>query len=131
MPAAAAAASVLCLLAPWVRSGQVDRSTIDLLASASALDLLDGRNEFAALAAWYSLPVLAAGAVIAAGWHRRRLTAGFSLPIGPLMLLALWAVAASPFTTRWGAWLGALLGLLASFLASWLLIEPKSSAEGD
>jgi hypothetical protein len=130
MPATAAVASVLCLVAPWVRTGRVDRSTIDLLSSASALDVLEGRNEVIALSAWYLLPLLAAGAAVSAGWQRRRLTAGFALPIGPLMILAWWAVAMSPFDTRWGSWLGATVGLTATLLAALVLMGPENSAEG-
>jgi len=127
----AAVASVLCLLAPWVRSGHVDRSTIDLLSSASALQLWDGRQEFIALSAWYVLPVLAAASVLLAGWRRIRFSAGFALPIGPLMVAAWAAVLWSPFALRWGAWLGMVLGLTTSFFATLLLIQGRNRAEGD
>lgn len=130
MVAVAAGAAAVSLLAPWVRSGRVDRSTIELLESASALDVLDGRAEIGALAAWYIVPVLAAGAAVSAGWHRKRLTAAFALPMGPLMLFAWWAVASSPLDTRWGAALGGLLGACASVLATLLLIEARHPAEG-
>ena len=123
MPAAAAVAAALCLVAPWVRSGTVDRSTIDLLSSASALDLLDGRDEIVALSAWYLVALLAAGAAISAGWQRSRLTGAFALPIGPMMILGWWAVAMSPFDTQWGAWLGAVVGVAATVLAGLLLLQ--------
>ena len=130
LPATAAVASVSCLLAPWVRSGRVDRSTIDLLSSASALDVWDGREEMIALSAWYLLPLLAAGATIGAGWHRRRFSAACALPIGPLMALAWLAVVWSPFDARWGAPLGTALGLTASILAGLVLIRRSNSVEG-
>jgi hypothetical protein len=130
LPAAAAAASVLCLLAPWVRSGRVDRSTIDLLSSASALALWDGREEYLALGSWYLLPLLAAGAIVAAGWGRPRFSAACVLPIGPLMALAWLAVVRSPFDARWGALLGTVLGLIATVLAGLLLMRTRKPAEG-
>lgn len=130
LPAATAVVTVACLLAPWVRSGQVDRSTVDLLSSASALDLWDGREEILALAAWYLLPLLAAGAAVGAGWGRRAFSAGCVLPIGPLMALAWLAVVLSPFEARWGAAVGTILGLTASLLAGLLLISTELPAEG-
>lgn len=122
IPAVGAVASVLSLLAPWVRSGRVDRSTIDLLSSASALDVWSGGEEIVALSAWYLMPVLAAGAVIGVGWQRIRFSAWCAVPIGPLMTAAFAAVVWSPFAVRWGAWLGIALGLTTSFFASLLLI---------
>ena len=125
-----AVASVLCLLAPWVRSGQVDRSTVELLSSASALDLWDGREEYLALGSWFLLPLLAAGGALGAGWQRPVFSAGCVLPIGPLMALAWLAVVWSPFEARWGAFSGTGLGLTATVLAGLLLIQRKLTVEG-
>jgi len=130
LPAVAAVASVLCLLAPWVRSGRVDRSTIELLSSASALDLWTGREEVIALSAWYVLPVLAAVSVLAAGWRRNRFSAWCAMPIGPLMAAAWAAVAWSPFEVRWGGWAGMILGLMTSLFASLLLIVEREKRGG-
>lgn len=125
-----AVVSVLCLLGPWLRSGQVDRSTVELLSSASALELWTGREEWLALGAWYLLPVLAAGAVVGAGWGRRVFSAACAVPIGPLMALAWLAVVWSPFDVRWGALAGTASGLGASALAGLLLIQGSTAAEG-
>ncbi|MEZ5245916.1 MAG: hypothetical protein R2707_12530 [Acidimicrobiales bacterium] len=130
LPALAGVASVLCLLAPWARSGRVDRSTIDLLSSASALALWDGGEEYLALASWYLLPLLAAGAIVAAAWGRSRFSARCVVPIGPLMALAWLAVVRSPFDARWGALLGTVLGLIATVLAGLLLMRTRKPAEG-
>ncbi len=128
LPAGAGVGAVLCLLAPWVRSGTIDRSTVALLSSASALEIWDGRTEAIALGAWFLLPVLAASAVIAAGWERPRFSAWSVLPIGPLMVIAWLAVARSPFDARWGAWLGTASGLTATTLAGFLLIRRTKRA---
>ena len=130
MAAVAAVATALCLLTPWAGSGQVDRSTIELLGSAGALDLLEGRNEVIALAGWFAVPLLAAMAAVGAGWGRRRLTAWSALPMGPVMVMAWWAVASSPLEARWGAVLSALVGLMASSLAGLVLMSRDESAEG-
>ncbi len=130
MPASVAVIAAVSLLAPWARSGRVDRSTIELLSTAGALDLLVGWAEVATLVSWYLVPVLAAAAALAAGWHRKRLTGGFVLPIGPLMGLAWFAVLRSPLESRWGAGLGVAAGLIATTLAGLLLMRPQNSAEG-
>lgn len=131
LPASAAVASVVCLLAPWLRSGRVERSTVGLLSSASALEVWTGREEVLALAAWYSLPLLAAAAVVGAGWQRPTFSAACVLPIGPLMAMAWLAVVWSPFEARWGAAAGTLLGLMASLLGGLLLMSKTNPAEGN
>ena len=128
LPANVAVLSVLCLLAPWARTGTVDRSTVGLLSSASALDVWGGRDEAMALAAWYLLPMLAAVAVLAAAWGHPRFSAWSVVPIGPLMVMAWLAVVWSPFDARWGAWLGTASGLTATTLAGFLLIRRTKRA---
>ncbi|MEQ8842435.1 MAG: hypothetical protein RIB98_15740 [Acidimicrobiales bacterium] len=128
LPATLGVLAVLCLLAPWVRSGSVDRSTIDLLSSASALELWDGRDEAIALGAWFLLPVLAAAAALAAAWGHRRFSAWCVVPIGPLMAMAWLAVVWSPFDARWGAWLGTMTGTAATTLAGSLLFTRSTQA---
>lgn len=130
LPAATGVVAVLCLLAPWARSGRVDRSTIELLSSASALALWDGNDERLALAAWFLLPLLAAASAVAWGFGSVRFSAVCVLPIGPLMATAWLAVVLSPFDARWGAWLGTVLGLAATFLAGQRLRQARNSAEG-
>ena len=130
LPAAVGVVAVLCLLAPWARSGRVDRSTIELLSSASALARWDGNDERLALAAWFLLPVLAAAAAVGAGWGTPRFSAACVLPIGPLMAMAWLAVVRSPFDARWGALAGTVTGLTATVLAALLLIRTREPAEG-
>lgn len=121
--AVAGAISALTLLAPWVRSGRVDKSTVDLLRSAAALEVLGDTGRIAAVAAWYLIPVLAAVAVVAAAWQRPRLTAAAVVPMGPMMVVAFRAVSAAPFDVRWGALSGVVAGLTASGLGALLLID--------
>lgn len=128
--AAAGTVSALTLLGPWVRSGRTDRSTLDLLRSAGALDVLDGADRVAALLAWYLVPVLAAVAVVAAAWQRPRLTAAVVVPMGPMMVMAFRAVSAAPFDVRWGAVAGIVAGLTATGLGVLLLVTAPSTAEG-
>ena len=121
--------AVLCLLAPWMRSGSVDRSSIEVLSSASALQVLGGTREWLVLAAWVALPIAAALVLVAAAWGSVRLSSVAALPIGPSMVVALVAVQSSPFDVLWGAWLGASLGLTATVLASLILIDGMKRRE--
>lgn len=125
-PAVAAVGAAVFLLAPWAGSGRVDRSTLDLLTTASALDVWEGPGEILAVGTWYLVPVLGAAALVAAGWHRPGFSAACALPIGPLMALAWLAVVRSPFEARWGAVAGTVSGLAASASAGLLLLERRS-----
>lgn len=106
--------TVAALLCPWARSGTVDRSSIELLGSASALDVLGDGERAAVVVGWFLVVVLVAGALVAAAWGRPSLGAVLALPIGPAMAIAWWAVAASPLMVRWGAPMGTISGLTAS-----------------
>jgi hypothetical protein len=55
---------------PWGGSGEVDRSSFELVRFARRLDVLDGVAATLAVA-WLSLPLVAA-LVIVAGWSGRR-----------------------------------------------------------
>ena len=130
VPAAASVAAALALVGPWARSGTVDRSSIELLASAGALDVLSNRDHVIAVGSWYLVVLLAAGALLGAAWDRRRLTAVLVIPIGPAMAVAWWIVAAAPLTVRWGAPVGTMLGLTATGAGVLLLMESTVQAEG-
>ncbi len=121
--------AVLCLLLPWMRSGQIDYSTVDLLSSASALDLIGGTREVLILTAWFGLVLLAAGVLVAAAWGRRRVAALLGLPVGPSMVSAWLVVASTPFPVRWGAHLAVVFGLTATVVAS-VLLKISKSTEG-
>ena len=80
--------TVGALFCPWARSGTVDRSSIELLGSASALDLFGDVERAAVVVGWFLVVVLVAGMLVAAAWGRPSLGALLALPIGPAMALA-------------------------------------------
>ncbi len=121
--------TVGALLCPWARSGTVDRSTIELLGSASALDLFGDAERTAVIVGWFVVVVLVAGALVAAAWGQPALGAVLALPIGPAMAVAWWAVAASPLMVRWGAPMGTVSGLTASAAGALVLMERRDGGK--
>ena len=111
------------------KTRSVDRSSIELLGSASALDLFGDAARTAVVVGWFLVVVLVAGALVAAAWGRPSLVALVALPIGPAMALAWWAVAASPLIVRWGAPMGTLSGLTASVAGALVLMEQGSGGK--
>lgn len=86
---------------PWGGSGEVDRSSFELVRYARRLDVLEGLAATLAVV-WLTLPLVAA-LVVVAGWSGRRRWALASTTVAMLMgvLLAL-AVLASPLLARAG-----------------------------
>ncbi len=113
-----AIASVLSLLAPWVYLGSRGRSSIDLIASAGAIDLIEGPTRLAVVLAWLLAPLLAAGATIAAAANRPRLAAAVVAPLGPFLgVVAAVVVIGLGELAGWGAWLCATLAVVTTVAA--------------
>ena len=124
--AAAGLAAALTLLAPWARSGTTDHSSIDLLDSAGALDVISGWQRPAALLAWYLVVVSAATALLAVAWGRTTVGALALLPMGPIMTVAAVIVGRSSLPLRWGALAGVIAGLTATTVALLILMRSDS-----
>jgi len=123
---AVVAAAVATTFAPWGTSGTVGRSSYELVDAARALDLLDdGLVRFAP--AWFTLPFLAAGVVIAVGWGKPRLAAGLAVCVGSVMVLGWMSVKSSPVGVDTGAVAGAVLGGATVAVAGMLLIREGST----
>ncbi len=116
-------AAAVGLLAPWARSGSVDRSSVDLLRSAGILDVISGWQRPATILAWYLVVLLAAAALVAAAWGRTRLSALVLFPVGPALLVALVIVVRSPLPVRWGAVMSTGFGLTATTAAGLILMR--------
>jgi hypothetical protein len=127
---AVALVSVVSLFAPWLRSGQRDRSSIELLDSASALRVLEGSREWLVVSAWAALPVLTGFSLVALAWGWARTSACLLLPVGPLFALAVLTVMASSFSPLWGAFLGLAAGLTTTLLASLILVAALPRSKG-
>ena len=115
---AAGAATALSLVLPWVRVGGRSRSSIDLIGSAGALDVIEGGVRVAVVATWFLVPALVSVAMLAAAADRPRAAALSLLPLGP-GLLAVVAVAtlSARSVLVWGAYLTAVAAVVTTVLA--------------
>jgi hypothetical protein len=64
--------SALSLLLPWLHLSGRDRSTIDIIGSAAALELLDPTTEWVVVGLWVSVPVAVAAGLVLWALHRHR-----------------------------------------------------------
>jgi len=112
------AVSVIGLVLPWLSTGERQRSSIDLIGSAGALDVIEGFTKAVVIAMWFLLPMLAAGSFLAFAAGRSRLAASLVLPLGPVLglIVGLLFFAVSD-QVAWGAWVSAACGICGSLLA--------------
>lgn len=115
---AAGAATALSLVLPWVRVGGRSRSSIDLIGSAGALDVIEGGVRVAVVATWFLVPALVSVAMLAAAADRPRAAALSLLPLGPGLLAVVAAAALSARSVLvWGAYLTAVAAVVTTVLA--------------
>lgn len=118
--------STLCLVLPWVRLGSRDRSSIDLIGSAGALDVIEGATKAIVVVLWFLLPVLVAAAMLALAAGRHRLLALLLVPLGPLIgLVVLVLLRVAGGVVVWGAWLSAAFAVGASASAIMVLVGTR------
>lgn len=118
--------STICLLLPWVRVGSRDRSSIDLIGSAGALDIVEGATKAVVVLLWFLLPMLVAAAMLSLAAGRLRLVGWLLLPLGLVLgaiVLLLLVVAGD--VVVWGAWLSAAFAVGASASAIMVLIGQR------
>ncbi|MCP3934982.1 MAG: hypothetical protein GY708_06375 [Actinomycetia bacterium] len=114
--------AVASLAFPWHSLLGKSRSTVELMGSASALDVLSGFDKAAVIAAWLAVPLLTAVALLAAAARRSVVVGLAMLPLGPLMVGAVALVSVRvPGDVVWGAWTAMAIGLAATTSASWLV----------
>jgi Ni/Fe-hydrogenase subunit HybB-like protein len=84
----------LSLLLPWLHLSGRDRSTIDIIGSATALELLDGTTKWLVVGLWMSVPLAVAAGLMLWALHRhrasRRLIVLASLLIAMCCLITIW-----------------------------------------
>ena len=115
--------AALALLAPWAALGSRRFSSLDLIGSASALELLDGRRKQFVLAAWMVIPVLTAAGYVLAAVSRWRLLACTFLLMGPTYVMALLAIRSqSPLRTLWGLHLGVAAAVATALIGIVLVL---------
>ena len=119
--------NVASLVLPWFDIVGRPRSSIDILRSASALDVIEGGLKIIVVGAWLLAPILVAGAMLLGAAGRHKIAAALLLPVG---FFTLFAVGAGLFIDEigvvWGAFLGLVSALLASILAIMVLMSPRS-----
>lgn len=117
------------LLLPWAHTGTRTRSSIDLLSSLSALELVAGWQRVAMLVGWFGVILGAAAGLVLVAWDRPRGGALATAVVGPALGVALAAVAASPFAVAWGAWFASGLGATASIGSGLILLTSASDGK--
>lgn len=126
MGVVAAASCAVALLVPWVAVGRREFSSLDLIAAASALEVVSGDRERLVLAAWMVVPVLVAAAFVFAAVGRRRPLALVLVPLGPISAVVLVAMARAPaIRTLWGLWFSLTAGVAGSVAGVALLWPPR------
>jgi len=106
------------LVLPWFEISGRSRSSIDLISSANALEIIDGSLRLLIVGLWLLLPVLAAAALIAYAARRSTLAATLTLVVG-ISVLATVVVGGvvDAVGLAWGAWLAAVFGTVAVLCA--------------
>lgn len=118
--------TTISLVLPWFTIAGKSRSSIDLLKSASALDVIEGGMKAAVIGGWVLAPVVVAVAMLVAASGRHRFAAGLLSPVVLLILL----VVVIGFTVdavdlAWGAVVGAVFAIVASSCAIMVLVTPR------
>lgn len=108
--------AVVTLVLPWVNISGRSRSTIDLIGSASALDVLDGTWKAFVIAGWLSFPVVVAAAMIVAASGRSKTAAWLMLPMEMMLVLLVVALRLllGEGTIAWGALLTGVFAAMAT-----------------
>ena len=124
----AGTAAAVALVLPWVRTGDRTRSSIDLIGTAGALDVIEGSVRVGVVITWFLVPVLVAGAMLAGAADRLRLGAALLVPLGPLLagVIAFAAVRAGDVLV-WGAYVTGACATAATVLAAFVLLRLRRS----
>lgn len=117
-------AAAVTLVFPWIRIGGRARSSIELIGSLGALDVIEGATKFAVVLAWLLTPVLVAAAMLLGASGRYRMSAALLAPLGLLLggiVLLVFVVAGD--TLAWGAYLTVVCAIAASIFALLVLVR--------
>ncbi len=110
----AGVATACSLLLPWFRVGGPSRSTLELIASAGALDVIEGAVRVLVVAAWTLVPVSVAGALFAGAARRPRLAGALVAGSCSLVIVVAGYLAlVRPSVLAWGAWVATGLAITA------------------
>lgn len=122
--------AALGLLLPWARTGGRTRSTLDLVSSASALDLLTDTTRALVVGGWMLVVVGAAAGLLGVAWDRPGVARiGLSV-VGPALVTASLLIAWSPLAVAWGAWVSSGFGAIATMGSGVLRMTDVAYWEG-
>lgn len=121
--------TVVSLVLPWFDLLGKERSSIDLVSSASALDVIDGGVKILVIFGWLLAPLLVSIAMFVAAAGRHRLAAILLLPIG-VLFVAVFVIGmlVEDIGIAWGAIFGAVFAALTTVFAIMVLSTPKAAA---
>ncbi len=115
------------LALPWLSIGSAaGRSSIDLIGSLNALDVLGGPALAIVLGSWLAVPVAAAGALLLGAWGRSTGAAVLVLAISMLIGLAAATVAVvDEVALAWGGVVGGVAAVVAGACAAAALVAGR------
>lgn len=120
--------TVLSLVLPWFDILGRERSSIDILRSASVLDVIEGSLKVAVIFGWLLAPITVSAAMFLAASGRHRMAAVLLLPVGAMTMLVVGAsLVVDEIGLAWGAFVGLGSALAAFILAVMVLLSPRPS----
>lgn len=121
--------ATLSLALPWFTISGRSRSSVDLLSSASALDVIDGWVKVAVIGGWLLAPIIVSAAMLVAASGRHRRAAMMLVPVA-LVTLAVVVIGATNdrIQLAWGAGFGGVFAALASACAIMVLVTRRNPA---
>ena len=125
----AATCAIAASLLPWVRTGNRERSSYELLAAARRLEVLDGDVEHALLVAWRFLPLVVALGWLALAIGRTRVAGAAGLLCGFAAIAVSIAVLREPLFALRAVHGTMICGGVAALAAVLSLVPPRSSRD--
>lgn len=116
--------AAVTLVLPWIRLGGRTRSSIELIGSLGALDVIEGSVKVAVIIGWFVVPVLVGTAMLTAAAGKLRLSASLLIPLGPILAgTVLFVLFVESDVLAWGAYLTALFALVATGSAIMVIVR--------
>ena len=114
--------AVVSLVLPWFDVLGKERSSIDLVSSAGALDVIEGGVKVLVLLGWFSAPLFVSVAMLVAASGRHRVAALVLLPVG-LVLVGVFVVGVfvDDVGIAWGAIFGVVFAAASTAIAAVVL----------
>ncbi len=120
--------ATISLVLPWFTIAGRSRSSIDLVSSASALEVIEGPVKVAVIACWLCAPLLVALAMLVAASGRHRAGALLLSPVtGIMLLVVIIGTVVDDIRLAWGATFGLVFAAAASTCAIMVLVTSRTS----